>query len=97
MTYRINIAVPPGDGWVRLPIGKPGRPGLLSALRGSKGNGKNGESGLPGWADATARELLGPGAHPEMLKECTDKLAGLAANARERGVKVACVWIRDSL
>jgi hypothetical protein len=95
MNYRMNIAVPPGDGWVWLPAEQPGRSGLLSALRG-KDNGKNAASDLE-WATVTASGLLGPQAGSELLKECAGTLAGLAAGARERGVKVACAWIRDSL
>jgi hypothetical protein len=97
MTYRMDIAVPPGDGWVWLPTtDKPRRSGLLSALRG-KDNGRNGDSDSPGWATATASGLLGAEADLDFLKKCADTLADLAASARGRGVKVACVWIRGSL
>jgi len=95
MTYRMNISVPPGDGWVWLPTDKPKRSGLLPALRG-KDNGKNGDSDRPGWATAAARGLLGPQASPELLESYADTLAGLATSARERGVKLACAWMRDS-
>jgi hypothetical protein len=88
MTYRININVPPGDGWVLLPPGQPGRSGLFSAARGK-------DKDLPGWAAATARELLGPQADPELLARYTDTLSGSAADARARGMKLAWAWMSE--
>ena len=90
MTYRMNIAVPPGDGWVWLPTDKPRRSSLLPALRG-----RDKDRDLPGWAAATARGLLGPQADPEVLSNYTDSLARRAAGSRERGMKLACVWMSE--
>jgi hypothetical protein len=90
MTYRMNISVPPGDGWVWLPTDKPKRSGLLPALRG-----QDKDKDLPGWAAATARGLLGPQADPELLGKYTDSLARRAASSRERGMKLACVWMSE--
>jgi len=92
MTYRMNISVPPGDGWVWLPTDKPKRSGLLPALRGKD---RDRDRDLPGWAAATARGLLGPQADPELLGKYTDSLARRAADSRERGMKLACVWMSE--
>ncbi len=88
MTYRITINVPPGDGWVQLPAGQPGRSGLFSGRRGN-------DQDLPGWADATARELLGPQPDPEVLSRYVDTLSGSAADARARGMKLAWAWMSE--
>lgn len=89
MTYRINLATPPGKGWVRLPVDQPKSTGLFSAVRG-----RNTGHDLTGWAATAARDLLGPPADPEALSAQTENLARLASDARERGAKLACAWIQ---
>jgi hypothetical protein len=84
--FAVSIDKPPGQGWVRLPMGKPKHPGLLTALRG-----KNRD--LAEWSSAAARELLGPQAGREQLDARAETLTRLAAGGRQRGTLFKYAWM----
>jgi hypothetical protein len=88
--FGIGIDSPPGDGWVRLPVEKPKRRGLTGAFRGR-------DSELSGWADATARELIGASPDPDVLAKYTETLTDLTVSARKRDVLRSYAWVPKSM
>jgi hypothetical protein len=84
--FAVTIDKPPGQGWVRLPMGKPKHPGLLTALRGK-------DRDLAEWSAAAARELLGPQAGREQLDARAETLTKLAAGGRQRGTLFKYAWL----
>lgn len=83
----LSITTPQEPGWLQLPVNLPKRK-LFGSKRGL-------EKPLTDWADAQARDALGPDAAPEVVSAYTELLTSLARSSRERGDRMAFVWFPE--
>lgn len=83
----LSITTPQEPGWLQLPA-RPAKRKLFGSKRGL-------EKPLTDWADAQARDALGPDAAPEVVSAYAELLASLGRSSQERGDRMAFVWFRE--
>lgn len=83
----LSITTPQEPGWLKLPA-RPVKRKLFGSKRGL-------EKPLTDWADAHARDALGPDAAAEMVSAYAELLASLARSSQERGDRLAFAWFTE--
>jgi len=83
----LSITTPQEPGWLKLPA-RPAKRKLFGSKRGL-------EKPLTDWADAHARDALGPDAAAEVVSAYAGLLASLARSSQERGDRLAFAWFSE--